>query len=142
MDIAQEMSRMFDEEIRKTLFSSFEQCKAETREINPIDEIHRMKDKLTTVILCNSDEQEELQELADKESGFYKIIGSPYIEKGHAVIIKDEKMKMNFLSAYRNNGITSHAKLWYNRKSGGIEKCNVLYVNTKMSANQGQMNRC
>lgn len=72
MDIAQEMSRMFDEEIRKTLFSSFEQCKAETREINPIDEIHRMKDKLTTVILCNSDEQEELQELADKESDFIR----------------------------------------------------------------------
>lgn len=101
MDIAQEISKMFDEEIRKNLFSSFEQCKAETREVNPIDEIYRMRDKLTTVILCNDDVQEELQALADKESGFYKIIGSPYIEKGQAVIIKDENLKMNFLSANR-----------------------------------------
>ena len=34
MDIAQEMNKMLDEEIRKTLFSSFEQCKTETREVN------------------------------------------------------------------------------------------------------------
>lgn len=107
MDIAQEMNKMLDEEIRKTLFSSFEQCKTETRELNPIDEIHRMMDKLTTVILCNDDEQEELQALADKERGFYKMIGSPYIEKGKAIIIKDENLKMNFLSAYRNNGTTT-----------------------------------
>lgn len=101
MDIAQEMNKMLDEEIRKTLFSSFEQCKTETREINPIDEIHRMKDKLTTVIICNSDEQEELQAWADKESGFYKMIGSPYVEKGQAIIVKDETTKKALLSAYR-----------------------------------------
>lgn len=101
MDIAQEMRKVFDEEIRKTLLSPFEQCKTEKREANPIDEIHRMIDKLTTVILCNDDEQEELQALADKESGFYKMIGIPYIEKGQAVIIKDENLKMNFLSSYR-----------------------------------------
>ena len=107
MDIAQERSKMFDEEIRKTLFSSFEQCKTEKMKINLIDEIYRMRDRLTTVIICNSDEQEELQALAGKESGFYKMIGNPYIEKGMAVIIKDENMKMNFLSAYRKNGTTS-----------------------------------
>lgn len=76
-------------------------AKQKKREANPIDEIHRMIDKLTTVILCNDDEQEELQALADKESGFYKMIGIPYIEKGQAVIIKDENLKMNFLSSYR-----------------------------------------
>lgn len=107
MDIAQEMSKMIDEEIERTLFASFGQQKADTREVNPIEEIHRMVDKLTTVILCNTEEQEELQATADKESGFYKIIGSPYIEKGQAVIIKDENLKMSFLSAYRNNGTTS-----------------------------------
>lgn len=107
MDIAKEMRKMFDEEIRKTLFSLFEQCKTETREVNLIDEIYRMKDKLTTVIICNSDEQEELQALTGKENGFYKMIGSPYIEKGKVIIIKDENLKMNFLSAYRNNGTTT-----------------------------------
>lgn len=101
MDIAQEMSKMFDEEIRKTLFSSFEQCKAETRELNPIDEIHRIIDKLTTVILRNSDEQEKLQALADKENGHCKMIGSPYVEKGQAIIVKDETTKKALLSAYR-----------------------------------------
>lgn len=106
MDIAQEMRKMFDEEIRKTLFSSFEQCKTETREVNPIDEIHRMIDKLTTVILCNDDEQEELQALADKESGFYKMIGSPYIEKGQVAIITDENLKMLLLHYNRKNGTT------------------------------------
>ena len=101
MDIAQEMNKMLGEEIRKTLFSSFEQCKTETREVNPIDEVHRMIDKLTTVILCNDDEQEELQALADKESEFYKMIGSPYVEKGKAIIVKDETTKKALLSAYR-----------------------------------------
>ena len=71
------------------------------REVNPIDEIHRMKDKLTTVILCNSGEREELQALADKENGFYKMIGSPYVEKGQAIIVKDETTKKALLSAYR-----------------------------------------
>lgn len=107
MDIAQEISKMFDEEIKNTLFSSFGQCKEETREINPIEEIYRIKNRMTTVILCNSDEQKELQALADKESGFYKMIGSPYIEKGQVLIIKDENLKMSFLAADRKLGTTS-----------------------------------
>lgn len=101
MDIIQEMMKMFDEEMEKTLFASFGQCKTEAREINPIEEIYRMRDRLTTVILCNSDEQEELQAAANKESGFWKVIGAPYIEKGQAIIIKDEKLKMSILQGER-----------------------------------------
>lgn len=106
MDIAQEMRETLDREIEKTLFASFGQYNTEPREVNPIDEIYRMRDKLTTVILCNSDEQEELKAVADKESGFWEIIGVPYIEKGQAVIVKDEKLKMSILSGRRNNGTT------------------------------------
>lgn len=44
---------------------------------------------------------DKLQALADKESGFYKMIGSPYVEKGKATIVKDEITKKALLSAYR-----------------------------------------
>lgn len=106
MDIAQEMRKSLDREIEKTLFASFWQCNTEAREVNPIYEIYRMRDKMTTVILCNPDEQEQLKAVAEKESGFWEIIGTTYIEKGQAVIVKDENLKMSILQGRRNNGTT------------------------------------
>ena len=94
---------MFDEEIRKTLFSSFEQCKTETREVNPIDEIYRMRDKLTTLLLCNTNEEEAVKKGMESLDGFWEVIGVPYVEKGQIVIVKREDLKMVLLSANRRN---------------------------------------
>lgn len=103
MDIAQEMSKMFDEEIRKTLFSSFEQCKTEKREDNLIDEIYKMRDKLTILLLCNINEEEKVKKKTESLDGFWEVIGVPYVEKGQIVHIKREDLKMVLLSANRKN---------------------------------------
>lgn len=100
-NVAEYMRKVIDEEMNNTFLSMLSSCSTKPKEVNLIDEINRMKDKLTTVIICNSDEQEELQAAANKESGFWKIIGVPYIEKGQAVIIKDEKLKMSILQGER-----------------------------------------
>ena len=105
MDIAnkimEDMRKSMNEEMKNIFLSKFPQFDTKPKEVDFIDELQRMKDKLTTVIFCNSEEQEELQAAADKESGFWKIIGVPYIEKGQAVVIKDEKLKMSILQGER-----------------------------------------
>ena len=99
--IMEDMRKSMDEEIKNVFLSQFPQFDIKPKEVNFIDELQRMKDKMTTVIFCNSEKQEELQAAADKESVFWKIIGVPYIENGQAVVIKDEKLKMSILQGER-----------------------------------------
>lgn len=100
--ITDRMRKSIDEAMEKDIFSQFPQFNTKPKEIDVIEEIKGITDKLTTVILCNSSECDKLQTLADKASGFYKIIGSPYIEKGKTLIIEDEKLKRTFLQIERN----------------------------------------
>lgn len=106
MDIMFEMRKHLDKEIEKTILSQFPQLDETPKQVDFVEEIRKMQDKLTTVILCNPDESERLIKEAENVNGFYEIIDCAYIEKGKAIIVMDEKLKLSFLSAKRNNGTT------------------------------------
>lgn len=104
MDIVQDMRNAIDREIEKTLFASFGGSETERREINPIKEVQKMMDKMANVVLCNPEQKERLEKEAEKAEGFWKVIGVPYVDKGQAVVVNDEKLKLSFISAERNRG--------------------------------------
>lgn len=99
----EDIEKHIDDEMRKHIFSHFPQFDISPKEINLIDEIYRMRDKLTTLLLCNKNEEEEVKKKTESLDGFWEVIGVPYVEKGQIVLVKREDLKMVLLSANRKN---------------------------------------
>lgn len=99
----EDIEKHIDDEMRKHIFSHFTQFDTSPKEINLIDEIYRMRDKLTTLLLCNKNEEEEVKKKTESFNGFWEVIGVPYVEKGQIVLVKREDLKMVLLSANRRN---------------------------------------
>lgn len=97
------IGKRMDDEARKNILSHFPQFDTNPKGINVLNDIYRMIDKLTILLLCNTHEEETVKKQTESLGGFWEIIGVPYVERGQVVLIKREDLKMVLLSANRKN---------------------------------------
>lgn len=98
-DIASKHLSKMDSSFLKTIDTEF------SEQSNPLADILGVRDRLTTVLLCNLDDYDLFKEELDKQPGFYELIKSSYIENGKIILIKDENLKLKLLKQKRKNKI-------------------------------------
>lgn len=85
-------NRMFEQLVGPT---------SQTADFDPVEEINRTIDSLTTLIICNPDDYSYLKEFLGKQDGYYELIKDSNLEKGKVMLVEDENLKMKALKKKR-----------------------------------------
>lgn len=94
-------NREFIRNMENRMFEQLVGPTSQTVDFDPVEEINRTIDSLTTLIICNPDDYFYLKEFLDKQKGYYELIKDSNLEKGKVMLVEDENLKMEALKKKR-----------------------------------------
>lgn len=87
--------------MNETVFENLFRSTCQSCNFDIIEDINKCRDKLTVLILCNSDDYDSVKAFLDNQEGYYEVIKTPYLESGKVIFVEDEKLKIEILSSRR-----------------------------------------